>query len=480
MLFNSIEFIIFFIAVTTLYFNIPQRLRWALLLVASCYFYMAFIPWYVLILFFLIILDYTLGLKIDSVQDPKRRRHWLWISILSNVGTLFIFKYFNFFNENFAALFGSLGFSYPVHNLSLLLPLGLSFHAFQSLAYVIEVYKGKVKAERHLGIYAVYVMFFPQLVAGPIERPDHMLPQFTEEHKFSFSRMLSGVERMAWGFFKKIVVADHIALLVNAAYGNVHDFSGPSLAIATMLFAFQIYCDFSGYCDIAIGAARVLGFRLSENFNAPYLASSISSFWRRWHITLSMWFRDYVFIPLGGSRGREYVVVRNLLLTFLLSGLWHGANWTFMVWGLLNGLYLVIGRWKKSLFPNLKSIGFVSVVVTFMLSCFAWIFFRAESMNDALSIVSRLGSGWREFFASLNNTAFVEHAVFFDRVSTDLLLAVFGIIVILIVENLKEHLIFDKKIFSSVTLRVAGYTALAFLILALWEGRGTEFIYFQF
>ena len=464
MLFNSLPFVAFFIVVVTLYFNVPKRFRWAILLAASCYFYMAFIPWYILILFFLIVLDFFLGKKIEATADPRRRRHWLWISIASNIGTLFIFKYFNFvFNAH----------------LPLILPLGLSFHTFQSLAYVVDVYRGKVRAERHLGIYALYVMFFPQLVAGPIERPEHMLPQFREDHAFSYPLFVSGVQRMVWGFFKKIVVADHLAVLVNVVYGDVAAWSGPSLALATLLFAFQIYCDFSGYCDIAIGAAQALGYELSENFRSPYLSASIGEFWRRWHITLSFWFRDYVYIPLGGSRAGEARTVRNLLVTFILSGFWHGANWTFLAWGFLNGAYLVIGRWKDRLLSSLSSrfrlprFRALSAICTFLLTCFAWIFFRAQSMADAWYVVTRLGTGWRGFSAA--------HALFLDRVDTDLYVALAGIAVLLIVEVPRARAGRLARAFSSsVVLRTAGYAALAFLVCALWEGRGTEFIYFQF
>ncbi len=473
MLFNSIDFIIFFAVVVVLYFTVPQRFRYVVLLMASCYFYMAFIPWYILILFYLIVLDFFLGLKIERTENKKHRLRWLWVSIFSNIGTLFVFKYFNFFNANFSEFFGMLDISYPKYYFSLLLPLGLSFHTFQSLSYIIEVYRGNVKAEKHLGIYALYVMFFPQLVAGPIERPAHIIPQFREVHQFSFPRLISGGQRMLWGFFKKIVIADNLAIFVNIVYGNPGEFSGPYLAMATVFFAFQIYCDFSGYCDIALGAAEVLGFKLSENFNYPYFASSISDFWRRWHITLSLWFRDYVYFPLGGSLGKEIKTIRNLLITFLLSGLWHGANWTFVIWGLLNGVYLVFGHWKRKFFPGLPSFNFVSVFSTFILTCFAWIFFRAKNLTDAWYIVTNLFSGWGSFSFS--------EAIYLGRIDTDFFLAILGITVLLLVEKIHTQPDFYKKTFlSSTVMRTAGYTALLFLIAALWEGRGTEFIYFQF
>lgn len=479
MLFNSIAFLIFFCTVTPLYFILPQRFRWGLLLLASCYFYMAFIPWYILVLFCLIVFDYIFGIQIEKTQG-KKRKLWLYLSIFSNIGALFVFKYFNFFNENLSFLFEKFHLSYPVNNLSLALPLGLSFHTFQSLAYVIEVYKGNTKAERHLGIYALYVMFFPQLVAGPIERPNHMLPQFRVIHYFSFSRFVLGAERMMWGFFKKIVVADHLAVLVNIVYGSPTEFSGPSLVLATIYFAFQIYCDFSGYCDIAIGAAQILGFDLSENFNTPYFSSSMSEFWRRWHMSLSAWFRDYVYIPLGGSRSGEMKIAFNLFLTFLLSGLWHGASWTFIMWGGLNGVYLIFGRLKKKYFEYKKVVLWglnLSVLGTFFFTCFAWIFFRASTVSEAWYIVSHLHQGWLH----LTESSLWNHVLYFDRIDTDFFLALFGIGIVIFVEYSKNFLMNLKILFhSSFFIRTIFYTMLFIFICTLWEGRGTEFIYFQF
>ena len=300
MLFNSINFLIFFAIVVALYYVIPKSWRWVLLLVASCYFYMAFIPAYILILFYLVVIDYVMGRLIERTEGGWRKR-FLIISIIANVGTLFFFKYFNFFNANAAYLAGVIHWNYPLWILQIALPLGLSFHTFQSLSYVIEVYKKRYPAERHLGIYALYVMFFPQLVAGPIERPQQLLPQLHSLGDFNEARITDGLRIMLWGFFKKVVVADTLGSVVDSIYGNLHTVSGASLALVMVAFALQLYGDFSGYSDIARGTAKVFGVDLVNNFNLPYFSRSITDFWRRWHISLSSWFRDYFYQPLAFS-----------------------------------------------------------------------------------------------------------------------------------------------------------------------------------
>ncbi len=483
MLFNSVQFVIFFIAVVSAYFLLPHRFRWMLVLGASFYFYMVFIPWYVLILIFLIVVDFFLGKKIESSQG-KSRKFWLLFSIFSNVGMLFVFKYFNFFHENISNLAQYLGFQMPIGALSLALPVGLSFHTFQSLSYVVEVYRGKFPAEKHLGIYGLYVMFFPQLVAGPIERPEHMLPQFRQKQIFQRERVISGMQRMILGFFKKIVIADHLAIFVNTVYGSPSEYSGISLALATVFFAFQIYCDFSGYCDIAIGAARILGYELTENFRAPYLASSISEFWRRWHISLSLWFRDYVYIPLGGSRGSELKTIRNLLLTFILSGLWHGANWTFVIWGGLNGLYLILARWKDHFFPSIQKPNFFSSLigslVTFVLICFSWIFFRAETVAEGWYILTHMFSGWTIGIQTFFSFEFLSKNVFLGQTDTQFFVAIFGVLFVLVYEYFVLKKTWAVKIFSNRFAQAVFSVFLVLLTLSLWEGKGGQFIYFQF
>ncbi len=403
MLFNSFSFLVFFPVVTISYFALPHRFRWALLLAASSYFYMAFIPEYILILLVTITVDYLAGIGLESTHGSKRR--WiLGASIVANVGMLAFFKYFNFANENLATLVNIIGWNYPIENLEIILPIGLSFHTFQSLSYTIEVYRGNQKAERHFGYLALYVLFYPQLVAGPIERPQNILHQLHEEHRFEYQRVADGLKWMAWGMFKKVVIADRMALFVNPVYDSPADFQGPALVLATLAFAIQIYCDFSGYSDIALGSAQVMGIRLMKNFNHPYFSKSIPEFWRRWHISLSTWFRDYVYIPLGGNRLGSQRMAFNLFITFLISGLWHGANWTFVIWGGLHGLYVVLNgliepywsRLREEFSPKRLSFAFdvASLLTTFVLVCFAWIFFRAASLSDASYIVSHLFTGW--------------------------------------------------------------------------------------
>jgi D-alanyl-lipoteichoic acid acyltransferase DltB (MBOAT superfamily) len=362
MIFNSLEFLAFFPIVTLLYFVVPRRMQWALLLIASCIFYMAFRPVYVLILVFTILVDYVAGLLIAPAVG-WRRRAWLGASIAANVGVLAVFKYWNFAAGNLNGLAGR-----PlVPLLDILLPIGLSFHTFQAMSYTIEVYRGRQPPERHLGIYALYVMFYPQLVAGPIERPQNLLPQFRDGHEFDAARVTRGLSLMMWGFFKKIVVADRLAIAVNHVYARPGDFDGAALLLATYAFAFQIYCDFSGYSDIALGSAEVMGFELMKNFDRPYASASVAEFWRRWHISLSTWFRDYLYIPLGGSKVGPARTGANLLIVFLVSGLWHGANWTYVAWGALHGLYIIVGRATEGARRWLAVPRFVSTLITFHL-----------------------------------------------------------------------------------------------------------------
>jgi D-alanyl-lipoteichoic acid acyltransferase DltB (MBOAT superfamily) len=424
MLFNSLQFLIFFAAVFLAYYAVvPDRYRWILLLAGSCYFYMAFMPAFILVLFFLITVDYFLGLRIARAGGA-RRKMFLVGSIVANLSVLFFFKYFNFFNENIAFLVRAIHWNYSPALLHILLPLGLSFHVFQSLSYVIEVYRGRQKPERHFGIYALYVMFFPQLVAGPIERPQHMLHQFHELHFFDVVRVRQGLELMLWGFFKKLVIADRIALLVNHVYGNLGASSDLAIFLAVLLFAYQIYCDFSGYSDIAVGSALVLGYDLTNNFNRPYASRSIAEFWRRWHISLSSWLRDYLYYPLAFA-GRKVTKARlyaGLFITFVLIGLWHGANWTYVVFGSLHGGYLVLALWtadarkrtialtRFSAYQGLLKIW--QTVAVFALVAASFVFFRAASISQAIYVLARAQSAllhlptalthWQSVFASGN------------------------------------------------------------------------------
>lgn len=480
MLFNSIEFLVFFPIVTTLYFLLPHKLRWFLLLVSSCIFYMAFVPKYVLILGFTIAIDYIAGIMIHKLQGNKKRI-FLIISLLTNVGILFVFKYFNFFNENAAHLAKLLNWNYPISSLSIILPIGLSFHTFQSMSYIIEVYRGKHLPEKHFGIYALYVMYYPQLVAGPIERPQNMLWQFHKEHKFDAKRAADGLKLMAWGFFKKLVIADNLAIVVNAAYKNPNAVSGLSLLLATYFFAFQIYCDFSGYTDIARGASRIMGIELMQNFKLPYFSKTISEFWRRWHISLSSWFSDYVYISLGGSRCVKWKWHRNLIIVFLLSGLWHGAAWTYVIWGGLNGFYLVFALWTKDLrekFTNAIKLNkapalqkFIKVFVAFNLICFSWIFFRATSLSNAWMVIKRILSDHR---LSLNMNAVA--ITRFQLLFCCLLVAFLVIVQLMQRTRLLSEEISKKPVIIRWGLYYAG---LAFLII-FGVFNTSSFIYFQF
>lgn len=473
MLFNSVEFLLFFPIVTTLYFILPNRWRWLLLFLASCVFYMAWIPIYVTILFLIIIIDYIAARKIENAPG-SRRKLYLAVSIVANVSLLAVFKYYDFLCQNFTEILQLLHLSWKFPSLNLILPIGLSFHTFQALAYTMEVYRGNQKAERHLGIYALYVMFYPQLVAGPIERPQNLIHQFKEDHPFVPENVVSGLRLMLWGFFKKVVIADRLAMLVNHVYNQPHEYSGLPLIIATYCFAYQIYCDFSGYSDIAIGAARVMGIKLMKNFNSPYAAASIQDFWHRWHISLSTWFRDYLYIPLGGSKGSDILRLRNIIIVFFVSGLWHGANWTFAEWGLLHGLFIIIFLyWKRANWPRVLPAALhhcMAVFVTFNAACFAWIFFRANSTHDAYWIATHL--------LPLDNADKLGNL---GLTGGEILVSIVAILILEVVQFIERNkggvAFFEKQ---KLTTRWICYYTLFFIIIVLGEFGGARFIYFQF
>lgn len=476
MLFNSFQFLFFFLFVTTLYFALPYRNRWLLLLISSCYFYMAFVPVYILILAFTILIDYFAGIYIEKTEG-RRRKLYLIFSLVANIGVLAFFKYYNFLDRNLSFLLHGLGLTNPFPYLSILLPIGLSFHTFQAMSYTIEVYRGHQKAERHFGIYSLYVMFYPQLVAGPIERPQNLLHQFRGKYDFDYDRIVEGLKLMLWGFVKKLVIADRLAIYVNAVYNNPEQHNGMTLLVATIFFAIQIYCDFSGYSDIAIGAAKVMGFKLMTNFNRPYFARTISEFWKRWHISLSTWFKDYLYISLGGNRVSIPRWYFNLLLVFIISGLWHGANWTYIIWGALNGFYLVFAiitydfRKKVTAFlridrlPKLNQL--LQIIATFILVCFAWIFFRANSVTDAFSVIKKI--------------AIFKGPVFIEDPSM-IIYPVSAIFLLLFVELKQEYYKGDFSFLRNENwvLRNLSYTALIIIILLFGVFDGGQFIYFQF
>ena len=394
MTFNSLQFLVFFMVVTLWFFSLKnQKGRIWLLLIASCYFYMSFIPEYILILGGTIIVDYFAGIQIEK-SEGRSRKLWLVLSLIANIGTLAVFKYYNFFIDNIhtGLLFFGKPLSLPL--LKMALPIGLSFHTFQAMSYTIEVYRRKQPAERNFIVYSLYVMFYPQLVAGPIERPQNVLPQLKEFREYNWDHVKEGLARMAWGFFKKVVIADRLAMVVDRTFAHTSESSSMALLTGAVFYSFQIYCDFSGYSNIALGAAKVMNIKLMENFKEPYLSSSITTFWSRWHISLSSWFRDYLYIPLGGNRKGEARRKLNIFIVFLLSGLWHGANWTFIVWGVLHGLFVVFtgSKTKDADKQQPAIITFIKVVFNFMLVTFLWVFFRSENVMKAFHYIIRIFS----------------------------------------------------------------------------------------
>jgi alginate O-acetyltransferase complex protein AlgI len=493
MLFNSAQFLVFFPIVVALYFVFPARYRWGLLLVASAYFYMAFVPWYIFVLLYLIVLDYVLGRMIES-REGHSRRILLIVSIAANLGTLFLFKYFNFFNENATLLADAIGWNYSIENLKLLLPIGLSFHIFQSLSYVIEVYRGKQAAERHLGIYALYVLFFPQLVAGPIERPQHLLPQLHQVFEYNFSRIVDGATLMLWGFFKKLVIADQLAVVVDQIYGDLENMPPAAIVIAVILFSYQLYCDFSGYSDIAIGSARVMGIELMRNFERPYASRTIAEFWRRWHISLSNWLRDYLFYPLALSEfgSPKFRVYYATIVTFILIGLWHGANWTFVLLGLTHGIYLVVGQATREIrntvvewvglarFPRLHHAW--QIVFTFILVSLSWVFFRSTSVSEAWLVLSSVPAGILQLF----DPVFMHENILIMPVigmsAAFLLFRIIAIAFMEFVERVAKNSAFIPEMMTRWPFfwRVSAYYFIVLWIFLLGNFGQKSFIYFQF
>ena len=405
MLFNSIEFLLFLPIVFLLYWFATKgnlRLQNILLVVASYFFYACWDFRFLFLLFISTLLDYFTGIKMSEAKNKKSKTFWFWLSISINLGLLGVFKYYNFFAESFASASEIIGLNVNPWTLKVILPVGISFYTFHGLSYVIDIYKGRIKAQKNFVDYSLFVSFFPLLVAGPIERATHLLPQIQKNRTFDYTKAVDGLKQILWGLFKKIVIADQCAEYANEIFNNYTDYSGSTLILGAALFAFQIYGDFSGYSDIALGTARLFGIELLRNFAFPYFSRDIAEFWRRWHISLSTWFRDYLYIPLGGSKVGTMMKIRNTFIIFIISGFWHGANWTFIVWGLLNALYImpsiifdtnrnnieIVAKGKN--LPNLKDL--FSIGMTFSLTMFAWIFFRSNNIENAINYISEIFS----------------------------------------------------------------------------------------
>lgn len=478
MLFNSIPFLMFFVVVLIMYYASPQKLRWGILLAASYFFYMSWQPVYVLLIFFTTAVSYWIGVKSES-KDKRKRQRLLWLSVAVNLGVLFFFKYFNFLNQTIKELLNyTSSISYEFDGFDILLPVGISFYTFQTLSYNLDVYYGMKKPEKHFGIYALYVSFFPQLVAGPIERSTHLMPQFHEEKKFSWENFNLGLKYMVWGFFKKVVIADRLSVYVNDVYNNYQEQSSISLALATFLFAFQLYCDFSAYSDIAKGTAKMLGFELMENFNHPFKSKNITEFWRRWHISLSTWLRDYLYTPLVFKHkkwGRKSVMYA-ILVTFVLCGLWHGARMTYVVFGFLQAGALIYElatiearkKWKATINQTLYNS--VSMILTFVFVLFSFIFFRADSLSQAMDVVKGI------FSLNFGSEGLIQ------------MLGGGKLKFILLMMLLVAFILLDKKIFDIVKIKTNDkplrdqvlFSFLVALIFIFGYYGEVEFIYFQF
>jgi D-alanyl-lipoteichoic acid acyltransferase DltB (MBOAT superfamily) len=430
---------------------------------------MFFVPAYIFILLATIVVDYVAAIQIERSSRPRARR-WLIGSIISTILILAVFKYYNFFIGNFNGIAQLIGWNYSVNTLSILLPIGLSFHTFQSLSYVVEVYRGNQKAERHFGIYSLYVMFYPQLVAGPIERPQNVLHQFREKHSLNYLDVSKGMQRIVWGMFKKVVIADNLAQFVSPVYEHAESVSWMYLVIAVVFFSFQIYCDFSGYSDIAIGTARVMGFRLMENFKLPYRSTGVGMFWSKWHISLSTWFRDYVYIPLGGNRKGALRTSLNLLVVFAISGLWHGANWTFVVWGMAHGFWLVIEnrmnvRWEGKLKV------WLGTGLTFAVVSFLWIFFRSSSFDQATSIIKGI--------VTFQSQPGFLPSVFVPLNGAVIMGKIFMLLVFVLIDRKATEIVLGTRAIGS-NRKVWLFAAMLASLALFGQWGKVDFIYFQF
>lgn len=473
MLFNSFAFILFFPIVCFIYWILPNKFRNIFLLIASYYFYMNWNPTYGILILFSSIVTWISALWMEKKKAINTKKAILVVCLLINLGILFIFKYANFISASINDVFIMLGIKMYIPQLDILLPVGISFYTFQAIGYTIDVYRKTIKPETNFFVYALFVSFFPQLVAGPIERAKNLLPQFHIKHSFNADKVIQGLRLIIWGYFMKLVVSDRLALYVDSVYDNVSYHSSSSIILASVFFAFQIYCDFGGYSNIAIGCAKVMGFDLMVNFNRPYLSKSVAEFWRRWHISLSTWFKDYVYIPLGGNRCSKKRNYLNLLITFAVSGLWHGANWTFLIWGSLNGLFQIGGKFfkrsnkeAKATYKN-KILDICDIVVTFILITFTWIFFRANNLSDSLLAINKICQFNGPLFT--NNIDSIIYGSFFMimLIGSDIMQE----------RNCGKHILLEN---SNNIVRYSSYIGITILILMFGVFDSSQFIYFQF
>ncbi|MBX7202607.1 MAG: MBOAT family protein [Bacteroidia bacterium] len=487
MLFNSIEFAIFLPIVFMLYWfgtNKNLKLQNALLLFSSYYFYACWDWRFMFLLMFSTLLDYYTGLKMQDAINHQGKRFWFWLSVIVNLGFLAVFKYYNFFAGSFAEMVAQFGWEVSPLMIHVILPVGISFYTFHGLSYVIDIYNDKIKAERNFVDYAVFVSFFPLLVAGPIERATHLLPQIKRARTFDYKKAVDGMRQILWGLFKKIVIADNCAEFANQIFNNSADLNGATLVLGALFFTFQIYGDFSGYSDIALGTARLFGIDLLRNFAFPYFSRDIAEFWRRWHISLSSWFKDYLYIPLGGSKGGNWMRIRNTFIIFIVSGFWHGANWTFIAWGFLNALFIMPSIIMKTNRNNLEIVAqgrllpslteFLQITVTFSLAVFAWIFFRAESMSHALQFI-------QDMFAGLFSKAgYIEAFNFmYWKVGAYLPLLLLAFLIIEWLGREEQFALAKIGLNWKRPLRFALYYSI--IIAIFWfAGKEQQFIYFQF
>ncbi len=479
MLFNSINFAFFLPIIFILYWFITNKslkLQNALLLISSYYFYSCWDWRFLFLLVFSTLLDYYTGLKMQDTNQQKYKQFWFWLSISVNLGFLGVFKYYNFFAESFADALSHAGLNVNPLTLNIILPVGISFYTFHGLSYVIDIYKNRIKAERNFIDYAVFVSFFPLLVAGPIERATHLLPQIKNKRNFDYKKSVDGLRQILWGLFKKVVIADNCATFADQIFNNSANSSGSTLLLGAIFFTFQIYGDFSGYSDIALGTARLFGIELLRNFAFPYFSRDIAEFWRRWHISLSSWFRDYLYIPLGGSKGGTLMKVRNTFIIFIVSGFWHGSNWTFIVWGVLNAIYFlplllmeknrdnlgIVAQGK--LLPTLKEV--YQILITFSLTVIAWIFFRSEDIQHALSYISGVFS--KSLFTLPKDTPYY------------LIILILFFIVIEWFGREQNYAIAKFGFTWKRPIRWTFYTFIVFLLGMYMKTEETPFIYFQF